>query len=117
MAAFSPELLLSKEMTGRLKAYTEFTLTRRSDLDVEFELIRQRGYAECVEEIERGMCSVAAPLGSSEFGKTLSVGATGSLRVFKPVFRAKIGQELVELGKALASGFDWGRDERARKTG
>ena len=49
-------------MEGRLRAYTEFTLTNVNDLEAEFETIRKRGFAECVEEIERGLCSVAAPL-------------------------------------------------------
>ena len=36
-------------------------LTNVQDLEAEFETIRKRGFAECVEEIERGMCSVADP--------------------------------------------------------
>ena len=62
VAAFLPELLLTSDMEGRLRAYTEFTLTNVNDLEAEFETIRKRGFAECVEEIERGLCSVAGPL-------------------------------------------------------
>jgi DNA-binding IclR family transcriptional regulator len=116
VAAFSPELSLTRELEGRLKAYTEFTLTSIEDIHAEFAAIRQRGYAECVEEIERGMCSVAAPLGNSEFGRTLSVGATGSVRVFNPAFRAALGKELVVLGEEFARVFAW-KDTVAEKTG
>ncbi len=91
VAAFSPELFLIGELEDRLRAYTEFTVTNVNDLQAEFEIIRQRGYAECVEEIERGMCSVAAPLAPSGPGAMLSIGAAGSVRVFSPAFREKIG--------------------------
>lgn len=107
VAAFSPELVQARELEGRLKAYTEFTLTRTEDLEVEFETIRQRGYAECVEEIERGMCSVAAPLGISGPGATISIGTTGSVRVFDPGFRTQIGEEVANLAKTLSNKLGW----------
>lgn len=56
---------------------------------------RRRGDVECVEELERHMCSVAAPLGPSGLTPTLSIGATGSLRVFTPELRVAIAHELV----------------------
>jgi DNA-binding IclR family transcriptional regulator len=99
VAAFSPQLAAT--MARSLKAYTEFTLTDHKDLGTEFERIRYRGYAECVEELERGLCSVAAPLGPSGQTPTMSIGATGSLRVFTPEFRASIGHELIRLADGL----------------
>ena len=105
VAAFSPDLLLAQNLEGRLKAYTEFTLTRVEDLEAELEIIRQRGYAECVEEIERGMCSVATTLSSNGAGATLSIGATGSTRVFNPAFREKIGQEIIRLAREILDGL------------
>lgn len=108
VAAFSPELLTTKDMEGRLKAYTEFTLTKVEDLEAEFETIRIRGYAECVEEIERGMCSVAAPLSPTGPGATMSIGATGSMRVFTDQFRSKIGPKITELAERLAVDLGWG---------
>lgn len=103
IVAFSPDLLLSKNLEGRLKSYTEFTLTRLEDLEAELALIRQRGYAECVEEIERGMCSVAAPLSPTGPGTTMSIGATGSVRVFSPAFRASIGVAIAQTAHEIAS--------------
>lgn len=102
VAAVSPDLLERGNLEGRLKAYTEFTLTRIGDLKAELDVIRQRGYAECVEEIERGMCSVAAPLCTSGPGATMAIGATGSVRVFTPGFRAKLGAEIAEIAHGLA---------------
>ncbi len=107
VAAFSPGLLLTEEMEGRLRAYTEFTLTDATDLHAEFETIRQRGFAECVEEIERGMCSVAAPLASSGPGALMSIGAAGSTRVFTPAFREKIGPRIIRLAGEIAASLGW----------
>lgn len=107
VAAFSPDLLASRNLEGRLKAYTEFTLTRIEDLEAELDVIRGRGYAECVEEIERGMCSVAAPLVETGAGATMSIGAAGSTRVFTPAFRAKIGEHITRLAREISAGLVW----------
>lgn len=116
IVAFSPDLLLSKHLEGQLKSYTEFTLTRLEDVTAELALIRQRGYAECVEEIERGMCSVAAPLSHDGPGATLSIGATGSTRVFSPAFRAKIGVAMVRIAQDIAASLNWDSVPRPSKS-
>ncbi|SIS79346.1 transcriptional regulator, IclR family [Roseivivax lentus] len=113
LAAFAPDLLGGQAIEGRLKAYTDLTLTRMEDLQAEFAQIRSRGYAECVEELERGMCSVAAPLAQEGPGARLSIGATGSARVFTPVFRARIGQDLLGLAQELAAALGWDWSEPA----
>jgi len=105
VAAFSPEV--AQHVAGRLKAYTEHTLTSHDDLEAEFAQIRRRGFAECVEEIERGLSSVAAPLGQAGQSPTLSIGATGSLRVLTPAFRKKLGRELIALADELSHRLGW----------
>lgn len=105
VAAFSPEV--ARTVAGRLKAYTKFTVTDHSDLEAEFELIRRRGYAECVEELERGMCSSAAPLGPPHQEPIMSIGATGSMRVFTPAFRKKMGEELINMASELSDRLGW----------
>jgi DNA-binding IclR family transcriptional regulator len=107
VAAFSPDQLLSGDLEGRLRAYTEFTLTSVEDLKTEFETIRKRGFAECVEEIERGMCSVAAPLAPSGPGATMSIGATGSVRVFTPAFREKLGPQIAQIAHEMSANLGW----------
>ncbi len=105
VAAFSPDV--AQTIDGRLKAYTEFTVIDHGDLQAQFAHIRRSGYAECVEEIERGMCSVAAPLGPSGQPPTMSIGATGSTRVFTPTFRRSIGSELIGLASELTERLGW----------
>lgn len=112
VAAFSPDVATT--ITGRLKAYTDATLTDPDALDAEFEQIRRQGYAECVEELERGMCSVAAPLGPHGLPPTMSIGATGSVRVFSPAFRTQMGEELRRMSRELAERLGWLETERAQ---
>ncbi len=102
VAAFSPDLFDFDKLDGRLRAYTEFTLTRVQDLQADLAAIRQRGYAECVEEIERGMASVAAPLSETGPGATMSIGATGSVRVFTGEFRQELGSRLTQIAREIA---------------
>lgn len=114
VAAFSPDVFPTGEMEGRLRAYTEFTLTSVQDLEAEFDIIRQRGFAECVEEIERGMCSVAAPLAPSGPGATLSIGATGSTRVFTSAFREELGPRIARIAQGLSADLGWDAEQDSR---
>ncbi len=114
VAAFSPTL--AETMSTRLKAYTQFTQTDRAEVATEFALVRKRGYAECVEEIELGMCSVAAPLGPAGQTPAMSIGATGSVRVFTPTFRKKIGKELISLANGISMRLGWQEPRRANAT-
>ena len=82
-----------------------------------FETIRKRGFAECVEEIERGMCSVAAPLAPNGPGATLSIGATGSVRVFTPAFREELGPKITQIARELSEILGWDAAQDTRKSG
>jgi len=114
IAAFSPDMVGAA--TPRLKAYTEATLTDPVALEVEFEQIRRRGYAECIEELEHGMCSVAAPLGRHGQPPTMSIGATGSTRVFSPSFRMQMGAELMHMSRDLCKRLGWLEQEPTEVT-
>lgn len=102
IAAFHPDLFPVPGPDGGLRAYTDHTVTRAEDLAEEFAAIRARGYAECVEEIEHGMCSVAAPVRRADAQVLLSIGATGSVRVFSPEFRRRIGATMIDMARALS---------------
>ena len=117
VAAFSADLYLTNDMEGQLRAYTEFTLTNVHDLEAEFETIRKRGFAECVEEIERGMCSVAAPVAPSGPGATMSIGATGSVRVFTSAFREKLGPQITQIAREVSASLGWDTAAEAKSTG
>lgn len=117
IAAFSPDLMSKHDLKGRLRKYTESTITCLRDLEAEFEVIRERGYAECIEELERGICSVATTLAETGPGATLSIGATASTRVFTVKARAEIGRSLQAMSAELAHTLGWTDAVASRKTG
>src|SRR5262245_23224807 len=50
------------EVLHGLPAYTELTITKRSQLRRELETVRSDGYAAAVDELEVGLTAVAAPI-------------------------------------------------------
>lgn len=94
IAAFAEESFREDILNGPLRRYTAQTKHDPKALRAEFEQIRMTGYAECVEEIEVGVSSVAAPIRIGNIGATFSIGATGPVRRFDAAQRARIGQAL-----------------------
>lgn len=101
IAAFAEDAFREDILTGPLRAYTERTKTDPEDLRTEFNTIRDKGFAECVEEIEVGITSVAAPIQVGGLGAVLSIGAIGSIRRFTVDRRAKIGRDVVGLADRI----------------
>lgn len=101
IAAFSDSSFQTSVLNGQMKAYTAQTHTDRSMLEREFEAIRKKGYAECVEELEVGVTSVAAPVQIAGHGALFSVGAIGPVRRLKPNYRKKLGNQLIELANEI----------------
>ena len=94
IAAFAEDAFREEILGGPMRRYTPQTRQDPEALRAEFEAIRMAGYAECVEEIEVGVSSVAAPVRIGNIGATFSIGATGPVRRFTPARRAGIGRDL-----------------------
>ena len=103
IAAFAEEDFRERVLGGPLKPYTEHTKTSSERLRLEFADIRERGFAECVEEIEMGVFSAAAPIRLGNIGATFSVGATGPIRRFDDGYREKIGKDLMDLASKVTA--------------
>jgi DNA-binding IclR family transcriptional regulator len=89
-------------LSGSLKQYTEHTKISAAQLRAEFADIVQRGFADCDQEIDLGIASVAAPISIGNIGATFSVGAVGPIRRFGPEYRQKIGESLTTLAKNIS---------------
>jgi DNA-binding IclR family transcriptional regulator len=71
-----------EELTaGRLERFTDATITALADLRTELDLVRARGYAVAVDELEIGLTAVAAPVRGADGAVIASVSASG------PTFR------------------------------
>ena len=51
-----------ERLGARLESFTDETVTARSDLEAELDVVRQRGWASVREELEVGLNAVAAPV-------------------------------------------------------
>lgn len=103
IAAFAEESFREEILNGPMKAYTRHTKITAEALRREFSEIQAKGYAECVEEIEIGVSSVAAPIQIGNIGATFSAGAIGPVRRFTDSHRASIGAELTQLAAKVSA--------------
>ncbi|MFY0611909.1 MAG: IclR family transcriptional regulator [Hyphomicrobiaceae bacterium] len=103
IAAFAEDAFREEILSSAMRTYTEHTKTSPEVLREEFADIRAKGYAACVEEIEMGVSSVAAPVRIGNIGVIYSVGATGPVRRFTPQKRADIGVMLQGLAGKVGS--------------
>ena len=102
IAAFAEDDFREEILAGPLRSYTPNTKRDPDVLRTEFATIRQAGFAECVEEIEVGVSSVAAPILIGNIGATFSIGTTGPVRRFTDKRRAGIGRDLCTLAGKVA---------------
>ncbi len=101
IAAFAGDEFQDRIMQDAFKRYTRFTKTTEAELRAEFVDIRKRGYAECNEEIDLGVASVAAPVFVGSVGALFSVGAVGPIRRFCKSYRKTVGSQLTELARRV----------------
>jgi DNA-binding IclR family transcriptional regulator len=96
------------EVLHGLPAYTELTITKRSALRGELDVVREQGYAVAVDELEVGLTAVAAPIRNAH-GDVIA-----SLSVSGPTFR--LGQEkldevvplLLQAAEEISHRLGWG---------
>ena len=62
IAAFADDPFRQEILSGPMRSFTEYTRCDPQSLSREFDQILSSGYAECVQEIELGVSSVAAPV-------------------------------------------------------
>ncbi|MEM7043385.1 MAG: IclR family transcriptional regulator [Pseudomonadota bacterium] len=113
IAAFADQAFQRELLSSPLRAYTERTKTVAGDIEREFATIRERGFAECVEEIEVGVSSVAAPVRVGDLGVPFSVGMTGPIRRFTNQHRETIGAGLIAVADRIAAKLELARPAMA----
>lgn len=95
--------------TRELPAYTPHTITSRDELSAELALVRDRGYAVAVDELEAGLSAVAAPV-RNQHGEVVA-----SLSVSGPTFRmtearmAQLVPQLQHSAEEVSARLGWSR--------
>ncbi len=101
IAAFADDTFRQDILSGPMRSFTEYTRCDPQRLSREFDQILSSGYAECVQEIELGVSSVAAPVQIGSVGALYSIGATGQVRRFTKDRRAQIGEQLCQMAQKM----------------
>ena len=101
IAAFADDTFRQDILSGPMRSFTEYTRCDPQRLSREFDQILSSGYAECVQEIELGVSSVAAPVQIGSVGALYSIGATGPVRRFTKDHRAQIGEQLCQMAQKM----------------
>tara|TARA_A100001011_G_scaffold215653_1_gene223604 strand:+ start:31 stop:657 length:627 start_codon:yes stop_codon:yes gene_type:complete len=101
IAAFADDTFRQDILSGPMRSFTEYTRCDPRRLSREFDHILSSGYAECVQEIELGVSSVAAPVQIGSVGALYSIGATGPVRRFTKDRRAQIGEQLCQMAQKM----------------
>jgi len=102
IAAFAEPEFQETILTRSLKQYTEHTKITKEELQAEFAEIVLRGFADCDQEIDMGIASVAVPVSIGNIGATFSVGAVGPIRRFDKESRNEIGLKLTDLSRRIS---------------
>lgn len=102
IAAFAEPAFQDVILSGSMKPYTEHTKITEAELRAEFADIVKRGFADCDQEIDLGIASVAAPVSIGNIGATFSVGAVGPIRRFGSEYRQEIGEKLTGLAQKIS---------------
>ena len=102
IAAFAEPEFQKALLAGSLKRYTEHTKTSAEPIVAELAQIVKRGYAECNQEIDLGVASVAAPVRIGNIGVTFSVGAVGPIHRFSTKYRSQVGEQLMGLSTEVS---------------
>jgi DNA-binding IclR family transcriptional regulator len=97
--AFSKDSFKHKILMAPKKQYTKNTKVSKNELERELIRIKEKGYAECVEEIQNGIASVAVPIKIKKFENLFSIGTIGPVNVFDAQKRDNLGNQLLKLSQ------------------
>jgi DNA-binding IclR family transcriptional regulator len=92
-----------------LKKYTSRTITSRSRLREELDLVRSQGYAVAVDELEVGLSAAAAPIRNAHGDVIASMSVSGpTFRLPEPTLMAVVGR-LTEAAREVSHRLGWGQ--------
>ena len=103
IAAFAPRRFQDEIIAAPNIRFNERTKTTAEELRKEFATIRRRGYAECDEEIDIGVISIAAPIHIRRVGAIFSVATVAPVSCLDPKARAQTGRRLIALSELIGA--------------
>jgi DNA-binding IclR family transcriptional regulator len=104
LLAFLPEADLDALLQEPLPPFTEHTITEPQALRADLALVRKRGYATGLEELEIGLNAVAAPV-RDHTGRVIATFSVAgpSYRLSKQRIEEEVAARVMECGKRISS--------------
>ncbi|MDQ4054868.1 MAG: IclR family transcriptional regulator [Actinomycetota bacterium] len=97
------------ELLGKLAAYTPMTITKKSKLREELELVREQGFAMAVDELEVGLTAAAAPIRNAHGDVVASMSVSGPTFRLTPDRVDGVVATLVEAALEVSHRLGWGQ--------
>jgi len=106
--AYLPEAELDAILSRPLNVYTDNTVTSPDELNKQFEIIRNQGYAVDYEEYEVGVCAVAAPIFNRGGNVIAAIGGPSPISRMTPERINEIAEAFKDAAKAISQrmGYD-----------
>ena len=99
LLAWAQDRLVERVLRKPLERFTDLTITEPAALRAELERVRTRGYARSVEEMEKGLVAVAAPVRQADGTVVAAMSLSGPIFRFRP-------QEVPRTGAVVAEAAD-----------
>ena len=97
------------ELLGKLSPYTPLTITKKSKLRDELDLVREQGYALAVDELEVGLTAAAAPIRNAHGDVVASMSVSGPTFRLTPERVEDAVTKLVEAALEVSHRLGWGQ--------
>jgi IclR family KDG regulon transcriptional repressor len=106
--AYLPEAELDAILSRPLNVYTDNTVTSPDELNKQFEIIRNQGYAVDYEEYEVGVCAVAAPIFNRGGNVIAAISGPSPISRMTPERINEIAEAFKDAAKAISQrmGYD-----------
>jgi DNA-binding IclR family transcriptional regulator len=102
LAAFSEPAERTRLLAGRLDRCTARTIVDRRLLLEQLRTVRERGYAQTVEELEDGLNAVAAPVRQADRGVVAALSLSGPAFRVRAVDFARLGRLTIDAATAIS---------------
>jgi len=97
------------DLLGKLAAYTPMTITKKSKLREELDLVREQGFAMAVDELEVGLTAAAAPIRNAHGDVVASMSVSGPTFRLTPDRVDGVVSALVEAALEVSHRLGWGQ--------
>ncbi|MGE0006523.1 MAG: IclR family transcriptional regulator [Parvibaculaceae bacterium] len=108
--AFQPSETIDRVLSQQLEKLTPKTLTAPKKIEAHYGVIRKRGYATCLGEVDESLGAIAVPIHIDPIGVRFSLGLVGRLSKITRLVADDIHLRMQKDAKSIASAIHLGKN-------